>query len=144
MPFKFEKLDVWQLSLDYLELIYKITARLPKEEDYNLKSQLNRAGTSINLNIAEGSTGQTDAEQTRFLGMATRSLFETVSCMHIIHRLNYLNDQTDLRDAYRMAEQLSIKLHNMRRALDPEQRWLREDTPTYEVHSSKKPFDLSP
>lgn len=38
------------------------------------------------LNIAEGSTGQTDAEQGRFLGLAVRSLLETVACQHIISR----------------------------------------------------------
>lgn len=49
MPFKFEKLEVWQLSLEYLELIYKIAAQLPKSEDFNLKSQIVRAATSLNL-----------------------------------------------------------------------------------------------
>jgi len=142
MPFKFEKLEVWQLSLEYLELLYKISAQLPSDENYNLKSQIRRAGTSINLNIAEGSTGQTDAEQSRFLGMAIRSLYETVSCLHIIHRLDYLSDKTELRAAYRMAERLSIKLHNMRKTVDPQQRWLREKSPDYSVASDDvTPFD---
>ena len=95
MPFKFEKLEVWKLSLEYLKLLYKISAKLPANENYNLKSQLQRAGTSINLNIAEGSTGQTDAEQSRFLGMAIRSLYETVSCLHIIHQMDCLSDRAD-------------------------------------------------
>lgn len=142
MPFKFEKLEVWQLSLEYLELLYKISAQLPSDENYNLKSQIRRAGTSINLNIAEGSTGQTDAEQSRFLGMAIRSLYETVSCLHIIHRLNYLSGKAELREAYRMAERLSIKLHNMRKAIEPNQTWLREGTSKYVVPSDETtPFD---
>jgi four helix bundle protein len=89
MGFKFEKLDVWNAALDYLDLIYAIADALPKSEVYNLKSQIIRAGTSVTLNIAEGSTGQTDAEQARFLGMAIRSLIETVACQHIINRRNY-------------------------------------------------------
>lgn len=40
MPFKFEKLEVWRLSLDYLDLIYETAERLPRSEDYNLKSQM--------------------------------------------------------------------------------------------------------
>ncbi|NOX61926.1 MAG: four helix bundle protein [Chloroflexi bacterium] len=131
MPFKFEKLEVWQLSLEYLKLLYRISARLPSDERYNLKSQIRRAGTSINLNIAEGSTSQTDAEQTRFLGMAIRSLYETVSCLHIIHQLDYCPDREDLRIAYRAAERLSIKLHNMRKALSSSQNQLREPAPEY-------------
>ena len=70
MPYKFEQLDVWNLSLDYMDLIYDVAGKLPKSEEYNLKSQIIRAATSISLNIAEGSTGQSDAEQARFLGMA--------------------------------------------------------------------------
>src|SRR3954471_25082617 len=94
MPFKFEKLEVWQLSLDYIDLIYKIADRLPKSEEYNLKSQISRAATSVALNIAEGSTSQTDAEQARFLGLAIRSLIETVACLHIIRRRALVQDQT--------------------------------------------------
>lgn len=32
MPFKFEKLEVWQLSFDYTELIYEIADQLPRSE----------------------------------------------------------------------------------------------------------------
>jgi len=42
MPFKFEKLEVWQLTLEYIDLVYEITAQLPKSEDYNLKLQVRR------------------------------------------------------------------------------------------------------
>src|SRR3712207_527297 len=88
MPFKFEKLEVWQYALEYVDLIYEVAGQLPKSEEYNLKSQLVRAATSVALNIAEGSTGQTDIEQARFLGLALRSLLETVACQHIISRRN--------------------------------------------------------
>ena len=73
MSFKFEKLDVWRMALEYIDLIYSIAQQLPRSEDFNLKAQITRAATSIALNIAEGSTGQTDAEQARFLGLALRS-----------------------------------------------------------------------
>ena len=73
MPFKFEKLEVWQLALEYVDLTYDLAGRLPKSEEYNLKSQIIRAATSVALNIAEGSTSQTDAEQGRFLSMAILS-----------------------------------------------------------------------
>jgi four helix bundle protein len=62
MAYKFEQLEVWQLSLEYIDLIYQLSEKLPRSEEYNLKSQIIRAATSISLNIAEGSTGQTDAE----------------------------------------------------------------------------------
>ena len=67
MPYKFEQLEVWKLALDYLDLIYKLAENLPRSEEYNLRSQITRAATSIALNIAEGSQGQSDAEQAAFL-----------------------------------------------------------------------------
>lgn len=99
MPFKFEKIEVWHLALGYIDLVYETTEQLPKSEEYNLKSQMRRAATSVALNIAEGSTGQTDAEQARFLGLAIRSLPETVACQHIISRRDYLPGATKLRQA---------------------------------------------
>lgn len=53
MPYKFENLDVWKLSIEYVDLIYEIANQLPKSEEYNLKSQIVRAATSIALNIAD-------------------------------------------------------------------------------------------
>ena len=131
MPFKFEKLEVWQLSLEYVDLVYEIAGRLPRSEEYNLKSQMIRAATSVSLNIAEGSTGQTDAEQARFLGLAIRSLLETVACQHLIHRRGYFESTEPLRKAYQQAEKLVAKLHTMRRTIAPEQAWLREAAPVY-------------
>jgi four helix bundle protein len=58
--------------LEYIDFIYELASKLPCSEEYNLKSQITCAATSIALNIAEGSTDQTDVEQARFLGMAIR------------------------------------------------------------------------
>ena len=133
MAFKFERLEVWQMSLDYVDLIYKVAEQLPKNEDFNLKSQITRAAVSVSLNIAEGSTGQTDAEQARFLGLAIRSLIETVACQHLINRRNYLTDKAQLRELSTKADALLVKLTAMRKAIEPTQAWLREERETYNV-----------
>ena len=77
---KFEKLEVWQLAIEYTDLCYALAEKLPKHEEYNLGSQLRRAAVSVALNIAEGSTSLSDIEQARFLEIAIRSLIETVAC----------------------------------------------------------------
>jgi len=107
MTYKFEQLDVWKLSLDYIDLIYKLAENLPRNEDNNLKSQITRAATSIALNIAEGSQGQSDAEQARFLGMAIRSLIETVACQQIIRRRRYFQDEAMLNKVYEDSQVLA-------------------------------------
>ena len=67
MALKFESLEVWQLALDYIDLIYRVANQLPRTEEHNLKSQSIRAATSVALNIAEYSTSQTNPEQARCL-----------------------------------------------------------------------------
>ena len=133
MTFKFEKLEVWQLAVDYVDAIYVLIQSLPRQEEYNLSSQLRRAAISIALNIAEGSTGQTNAEQARFLGLAIRSLIETVASLRLIARRQYLNDQILLQNISSQAETLAAKLQAFRQAIAPEQNWLREPEPEYVV-----------
>jgi len=131
MPYKFEQLEVWKLSLEYTDLIYELAGKLPKSEEYNLKSQIVRAATSISLNIAEGSTGQSDAEQARFLGMAIRSLIETVACQHIIRRSGYLQEESLLQKTYEASQILARKLQTFRKSLSNLQHQVREDSHAY-------------
>ena len=53
MPFLFEKLVVYQKSLDFAESIVALTDSFPKGS-YYLADQLRRAAVSISANIAEG------------------------------------------------------------------------------------------
>ena len=117
MAFKFEKLAVWEGSVACIDQIYAIAEGLPRAEAFNLNQQITRAATSIALNVAEGSTGQSDQEPARFLGYALRSLIETVACLHLIRRRSYLSDPAPLRDAYRAAERLARQLQAFRGSL---------------------------
>ncbi len=136
MGYKFERLEVWQLAIDYTDEVYRLSAQLPRDEEYNLKSQIRRAATSIALNIAEGSTSLTDAEQSRFISIALRSLVETVACLHLINRHCRPADVQLMRDAYRDSEKLFAKLQAFKHALSSA---VREPSPEYEIDSSQ-PF----
>lgn len=130
MTYKFEQLDIWKLALEYIDLIYTLAESLPQSENYNLKSQIVRAATSIALNIAEGSQGQSDAEQARFLGIAIRSLVETVACQQIIRRRKHLQDEDLLDKAYEDSQFLAKKLQAFRKSISPYR--IQEDSPAYE------------
>ena len=132
MSYKFEQLEVWKMSLDYIDLVYKVAESLPRSEDYNLKSQIIRAATSVSLNIAEGSQGQSDAEQARFLEIASRSLIETVACQQIIQRRGYLLDENLLKKIYDDSQLLVRKLQSFRKSLSKGQYQVREDISVYE------------
>ena len=132
MAFKFEKLEVWQRALDVADAAEAIATALPSHERFNRADQMRRAATSVALNIAEGSTGQSDAEQARFLGYAQRSVVETVACLHLVRRRGYFSDPEPLREAYRQAEALFRQLSAFRRAIGGA---VREDD---------QPYDLGP
>lgn len=91
MAFKFEKLEVWKSAIDVADKIHFLTRDFPKEEMFSLTSQMKRAADSISLNIAEGSTGQSNPEQIRFLGYSQRSAIEVVNCLYLASRRNYIN-----------------------------------------------------
>ena len=66
----------------------------PRKELFNLSSQIRRAADSIGLNIAEGSTGQSNPEQKRFLIFANRSTLEVVACLIKAKFRLYIDEKT--------------------------------------------------
>ena len=131
MAYKFEKLEVWELALKYTDQLYAIAEALPDHERYGLASQIREAANSIALNIAEGSTGLSDAEQDRFLRMSTRSLIETVATLHLVQRREYIDDLDRLRNAYRSSETLFAKLQAFRTALNEGSETVQEEELLY-------------
>jgi four helix bundle protein len=104
------------LSLEYVDLIYEVADLLPSKEEYNLKPQMRRSVTSISLNIAEGSTSQTDLEFRRFVGIAIRSCIEVIGCLHLAKRRGYIDKKVFDR-AYEFGEKMFAKLQALRRKL---------------------------
>ncbi len=93
MGFKFEKLKVWQLSLELTDEVDLVARSFPAYEKYSLASQIRRAANSASLNIVEGSTGQSNAEFKRFLRIANRSALEVVGCLYLAKRRGYINQE---------------------------------------------------
>ncbi len=117
MEYKFEKLEVWKLAMKVNDLSYQIAVQLPDFEKYNLNSQLRRASTSIALNIAEGSTSQSDAEQARFLSYAIRSHLEVVACLRLIEARKYLTDKDLAQQFEELGKRLFVKLQAFKKSL---------------------------
>ena len=117
MPFKFEKLIVWQKSLDLSAIVHDVTKKFPKEELYVLTAQIKRAADSVSLNIAEGSTGQTNAEFNRFLSIALRSNIEVVGCFFLASKRNIINEE-DFNKVYTSCEEILVMINALRRSLN--------------------------
>jgi four helix bundle protein len=88
--FKFEKLIIWQRAMDFGEEVDQITESFPAKENFNLSSQIRRASDSIALNISEGSIGQSNPEQYKFIGYSIRSLAEVVTCLFKAKRRSHI------------------------------------------------------
>lgn len=73
MGFKFEKLIVWQKAVDFAADVHEFIRTFPNDGLFILTAQIKRVAYSVSLNIAEGSTGESDAEFGRFLSYALRS-----------------------------------------------------------------------
>ncbi len=93
ITFKFESLRIWQKAMDLGEDMNSLAHTFPKEEIYNLSSQIRRAADSIALNISEGSILQSAPEQRKFLGYSIRSIAEVVTCLHKAKRRNYVLEE---------------------------------------------------
>ena|SRR3989338_1260336 len=114
--FKFENLEVWKKAIDFTKKIHDLTQRFPKDELYILSSQIKRAVDSIALNIAEGSTGQTNAEFRQFLGYSIRSALEVVSCLFIAQKREII-EKEDFKKLYSDAETVVRMLQSLRKTI---------------------------
>ncbi|MFL5728023.1 MAG: four helix bundle protein [Cytophagaceae bacterium] len=117
MAFKFEQLKVWQKALDLTAEVNTLTKTFPEEELYILTSQIKRATDSIALNIAEGSTGQSNPEFRKFIGYSIRSGIEVVGCLHIAKRRNLMSEE-DFNNFYNKSEEIIKMLQALRKSLN--------------------------
>lgn len=124
MPFKFEQLDIWKLSIDLADDVHTLTRKFPKEEMFSLTSQFKRAADSVSLNISEGSIGQTNKEQRKFIGYSIRSIAECVTCLYLAIRRAYIS-QPEFDSFYRQAEVLMGKTTTFRKSLKIPGRWTK-------------------
>lgn len=83
--FDHEKLDVYQRAIEFLDLVDRILEGTPKGRAH-LKDQLDRAATSVVLNIAEGAGEFSPRDKRRFYRMARRSATECAAVLDIFTR----------------------------------------------------------
>ena len=84
------KLRAFELADELAVLIYRVTARFPREEIYGLTSQIRRGVISVPSNIVEGCARDSQAEFLRFLVIAFGSLRELHYQIGLANRLGFL------------------------------------------------------
>ena len=94
MPQAYEKLVAWQRADDLCIRIHKLTRdSLPREERFELSSQLRRAAYSVAANIVEGSSRRPTADYCRFLQIAHGSAREVAYLLSVARRLKFLRQK---------------------------------------------------
>jgi four helix bundle protein len=101
--FDFEKLKVYQKTLDFVDHVYKIVENFPEQEKYDLTRQFKRAAYSIALNIGEGSAGSRK-EFINFLTISIRSLRECIVCATIARRQKYIDESIEIEVRKKLTE----------------------------------------
>ncbi len=87
------KLRAFELADEVALLVYQITEKFPRSEQYGLTSQIRRAAVSVPSNIVEGSARESQADYIRFLNIAFGSLKELHYQLGLANRLGFLDNQ---------------------------------------------------
>lgn len=94
--FDFEKLEVYQLALEFLSELFRVYRRLPKDLQYSIGNNFIRAGLSISNNLAEGSGKKSKKEKARYYGTSLDSTRECISMINVLLREKLIDKETYL------------------------------------------------
>lgn len=108
----FEKLIVWNKSIEYAEKLVRIADSLPQKYQFSFSDQLRRAGLSIPNNIAEGAGRTTLRDRANFYSIAKGSVYETVNILKLLERLEVVKD-FDFKSLYDSAEEICKMLYGL-------------------------------
>lgn len=89
----YKNYKVWQKSHSLVFDVYKTVSLFPKDEQFNLVSQIKRASISIPTNIAEGCGRETQKELIRFLYISSGSAHELDYLFLISTKLNFISKE---------------------------------------------------
>src|SRR5881396_1888699 len=126
--FDHEKLDVYQETIAFCgwvgELLGQISAKAAA------KDQLDRASTSLPLNIAEGNGKFSNVDRARFLEIARGSALECAACLDVLAIRKLVAPQRILPAKERLVRIVNM-LMGMLKRFSARADFLREDEGTY-------------
>lgn len=101
--FDHEKLNVYQKSLDFVEWSDLILKEIKLKID--VLDHLDRASSSIVLNIAEGNGKFTSKDRCKYFDISRGSSLECAGCLDILYRKKLLSDDY-LNEGKRMLHEI--------------------------------------
>jgi four helix bundle protein len=116
VPFDHEKLDVYQVAMEFVARANDIVEQLPRGRGY-LGDQLQRAASSIVLNVAEGAGKFSPADKAVFYTRARASATECAAVLDVCRKLNLITDTDTHKAMLERISQMLTKLIKSRRPL---------------------------
>ena len=112
----YRDLDVWQKAMDLIEVTYRLTKLLPKEETFGLAIQMQRAAVSVAANIAEGHGREHLGDYLRHLSFARGSLMELETLVFAGQRVHRL-PEGEIRSLLEMSDRVGRMLAGLQKSL---------------------------
>jgi len=91
MKFSHEKLVVYQRSLEFTEFVNRIITS--RTNSISAFEQLDRASSSIPLNIAEGTGKYTGKDKCKYYDIARGSALESAACLDVLLKRKIISDK---------------------------------------------------
>lgn len=92
--FNHRNLEIWQLGMDLVEEVYRLTVEFPEDERFGLIAQVRRAAVSVPTNISEGWGRNSQANLANFVRIARGSLCELDTLAELARRLGFISPES--------------------------------------------------
>ena len=112
MSLNFERLTVWQRSLDFADAMFELADNLPKRHQFSLGEKVRRAAPPIPTNIAEGCGRDGLKERAYFYSVAKGSVYEVISLLAMVGKRGHLG-HADYQHYHQEADKLAAMLRRL-------------------------------
>ena len=114
--FDFERLEVYQLALEFVDEIFTILKKASRDIQFSVSDQLRRASLSITNNIAEGSGKTSDKELNRFIDISLGSISELLAAVDVLRDNNFITN-TEFDEIFKKLVSISNQLGGFKKKL---------------------------
>ena len=128
-----EKLEVYQASLEFITWTIPLLDRLPGNA--SVRNQLDRASTSVPLNIAEGNGKFTSPDLCRFFDNARGSALEAAACLDVMVAKRFVSTDETERGKTMLVKIVSMLFGLIRANSDTR---VFEEPPSYRIGKKQK------
>jgi four helix bundle protein len=139
--FAHERLEAYQQSLEFVRWSETIWRGLPKS--VSVVNQLDRARTSIPLNIAEGNGKATPADKGRFFDTAHGSALECAACLDVLLVFGAITESDWEAGKETLCRVVGL-LVGLIKSKMPDHWLVKEDSVGYRVNRNQYPDESKP